>query len=266
MRISFVLVALACLAPLAGGCATLAVDARPAVEASFATPATFVGAYDARLMTGGVDTKRLQTDISISRNHVSANTYEVRTGEIEPNIMIREVSSGFMSAAKGGVKDASSDAPMEARSEMGMDWLAKNRSTERYIIGIEVRDAQVSLDGARSNYSLGITAMTFGILSPLLLCTTAPCLAYPLIATTVADASASGTVRVYDREAARVVHKADVTATASTSTQGFHDPESVFTLLANEVGRRLGQQAAAAAAAAGYVPAPAALSTTPTSL
>jgi hypothetical protein len=234
------------------GCATLTADSATPGEASFPKAITYVGAYDSRMQTGGVDTKRIQTDYGYSNGGLYSNTYELRTGEVEPNLMIKEVSKGFVAAGKSTVKDASGDSPLEARSEMGMEWLARNRATERYIVSVEIKDARVNLEGAQANYTLGFTAMTLGVLSPLLLCTTAPCLLYPLVSKTQADAVATGVVRVYDRDKGQVVHRADITATATTSAQGFHDPEAVFALLANEVALRLGEKAAVAAAIGGY--------------
>jgi hypothetical protein len=251
---------IACLAVVvvASGCASLQVTPGDSPAAQFRSPVTFVGAYDARAQTGGVETQRLQTNYNYAATpggggFLYPTTTVVRTGEIEPNLMIQNVASGFVSAAEDGrVFDASGDTPLEARGEMGMDWLAKNRKTERYIIGVEVKDARVNLDGAQGNYTLGLTATILGVLSPLLFCMTAPCLLYLPFAKTVADANATGVVRVYDREKGEIVYRSTVSAQAATATQGFHDPEAVYAMLAREVGQRLGKNAAAAAANAGY--------------
>ncbi len=250
--------ALAALAilPTTLACATLQVAPANAPSAQFAAPVTFVGAYDSRVQAGAVETKRVQTQL----NYVATpggggmlypSTTVVRTGDVEPNLMIRGVAEGFVSVSPGGVvRDVSGETPLDARGEMGLDWLARNRSTERFLVGVEVKDAHVNLEDARSNFTLGMTATVFGVLSPLLLCTTAPCLLYLPFARTNADGDASATVRVYDRERGTVVHSMTVSAQVSTATPGFHDPESVYTLLANELARRLGQKAAAAASVA----------------
>ncbi|MCC7074187.1 MAG: hypothetical protein IT383_22950 [Deltaproteobacteria bacterium] len=244
------------LAPAMLACATLQVEPAEAPSAQFAAPVSFVGAYDSRVQSGMVDTKRIETQYNYvatpgGGGMVYPSTTVVRTGEVEPNLMIRGVAEGFVSVSPGNVvRDLSGETPLDARGEMGLDWLARNRSTERFLVGVEVKDAHINLDAARSNFTLGMTATVFGLLSPLLLCTTAPCLLYLPFARTNADGSASATVRVYDRERGSVVHSVTVTEQVSTSTPGFHDAESVYTLLAAELARRLGQKAAAAASVA----------------
>lgn len=256
MRLPLAHLALVALVPPMLACATLQVTPVDAPTAQFAAPVTFVGAFDSRVQAGTVDTKRVQTQYNYmptpgGGGMLYPSTTVVRTGDVEPNLMIRGVAEGFVSVSPASlVKDVSGETPLDARGEMGLDWLARHRSTERYLVGVEVQDAHVNLEDARSNYTLALTATVFGVLSPLLLCTTAPCLLYLPFARTVADASAGAVVRVYDRERGTVVHSMLVTAEVATATQGFHDPESVYALLANELARRLGQKAAAAASVA----------------
>lgn len=239
----------------ASACAPLSVQTAPASSLAGIGDVSFLGAYDGRVMMGGVQTTKAVTTVGAAPVYGAGGyagtiyypqTTIVRTGEIAPNDALRLVAEGFNASINGGkVQDLSSTTPLEARSEMGMDWFARNNpSLANRLVSVEVKTANVALDDASTNWRLGIAAVTLGVLSPCLLCTTAPCLAYPVVATTKARAEATGTLRVYDKATNTVVDREPLSVTVDLEAQGFHDPEEVFRLLSTETGRRLGIQAA----------------------
>ncbi|MDP2341581.1 MAG: hypothetical protein Q8O67_11520 [Deltaproteobacteria bacterium] len=254
MRILLSSVVVAALAAVAG-CAPLTVQQASPASLDGVKDVSFLGAYDARVMNGGVQTTKTITTLGstpvygaggyMGTAYYPQNTV-VRTGEIAPNDALKLVAEGFSRSVNGAsVSDLSGTSPLEVRTEMGMDWFAKNNpALSNYLVSIEVKSASVFLDDAAANYRLGIAALTFGILSPCLACTTAPCLAYPLVAVTKATSEASGTLRVYDKKAGHVVERQDLRVTVNMEVPGFHDSEQVFALMSQEAGKRLGYQAA----------------------
>ncbi len=249
----FLLVVIGLLSSLA--CAPLSVQTAPASSLSGIADVSFLGAYDGRVMMGGVQTTKAVTTVGAAPVYGAGGyagtiyypqTTIVRTGEIAPNDALRLVAEGFNASVNGGrIQDLSATAPIEARSEMGMDWFARNNpALANHLVSVEVKTANVALDDASTNWRLGLAAVTLGILSPCLLCTTAPCLAYPVVAKTKARADATGTLRVYDKASNTVVYREPLSVSVDVEAQGFHDPEEVFRLLSVEAGRRLGIQAA----------------------
>lgn len=237
-------------------CATLEVSKEKPASLKGVRDVSFLGAYDSRVMLGGVQTTRQVTTVGSTPVYNAGGyagtvyypqTSTVRTGEVAPNDVIRLVAEGFAGSVDGGkIDDLSATTPLEARSEMGMDWFARNNpNLPNHLVSVEVKTASVALDDARNNWTLGITALTLGILSPCLACTTAPCLAYPALATTKAKAEATATLRVYDRSTGKIVWRDALAVTTEVSADGFHNPEEVFQLLSEETGRRLGIRAAA---------------------
>lgn len=237
------------------GCAPLTVQQQPPSSLRGVAEVGFLGAYDARVALGGVEMQKSVTSVGAAPVYGAGGyagtvyyptTTTVRTGEIAPNDALRFVSEGFSASVDDdGVTDLSSSAPLETRSEMGMDWFARNNgSAPRYLVSVEVKSAAVQLDDARNNYTLGVWAVVLGVVSPCLACTTAPCLIYPVVAETKAASAATGTLRIYDKRAGRVVHREDLNVDVGVVADGFHDPEEVFAALSTETGHRLGLQAA----------------------
>lgn len=239
----------------ASGCAELSVQQLPASSLKDVADVSFLGAYDGRVMLGGVQTTKTVTTLGAAPVYGAGGyagtiyypqSTTVRTGEIAPNDALRLVAEGFNASINGGkVQDLSATTPLEARSEMGMDWFAHNNpSLSKNLVSVEVKTANVGLDDASTNWRLGIAAVTLGVLSPCMACTTAPCLLYPALAKTKAHSEATGTLRVYDKATSQIVYREPLSVSLDVEAAGFHDPEEVFRTLSQETGRRLGIQAA----------------------
>lgn len=251
----FVCAALFVAALLSVGCGTFTVtrEGTPGVTAA-GTEVGFLGAYDSRVQLGGVKTHEQRQSVGAMPVYGSQGyagtvyyptTETVRTGEVEPNRVVDGVAKGFLEVSSGAsVVDFSGSAPLETRTEMGMDWFAKHNKTPPYLVAVEVKDASVDLEEAQNTYKLGVAAITFGVLSPCLCFTTAPCLAYPLFAETQASATATGTVRVYDVAKGEVVFRAPVEVSFTAEKSGIFDPEPIFDVMSDELMRRFGAKAA----------------------
>jgi hypothetical protein len=250
MRISVVRVLLTIGVVHAAGCAALQVAPDAAVDMRNVNEVAFLGAYDARMMSGGVDTERAVTTYhsrpiygsqGYAGSIMTPQTDMVKTGEIGANQMLDLVAEGFRSGVTDAsrIRDLSGSTALEARSEMGMDWLAKKDATlPRYLVAIEIKSATVEdLDGVRSNAALGWSSVFIGCLFP-------PCWLYPLFAQTTANGHAGGTMRVYDRQTGNVIARDTLSVDVPLSAEGFHSEDDVYKMLSVEAGRRLGTAAA----------------------
>jgi hypothetical protein len=245
------------------GCATLTVPPVQPADLQGVPELAFLGAYDARALQGGVETQKAVTTYQSSPNYVGgryagSNTYAQTTmeltGEISPGDAVGHIARGFLQSSNANnVRDMSGSSALETRSEMGMDWLAKNdASLPRYIASIEVRDAEVGgLDGVRGNASLGWTSIFMGFLC-------FPCWFYPLIAETNATGHIEATLRIYDKTVSRVVAREPINVDMPLKAKGFHTAEDVFRMLSTRVGEEAGVIAAqkVAAFAKGGTPPP----------
>jgi hypothetical protein len=251
-------------------CATLTVPPMEPADLAGVPEAAFLGAYDARTLQGGVETQKVVTTYQsqpvYSGGRYAGSAYYPQTtveitGQIGPNDALKYVAEGFnQSKNNGTIRDISGSAALETRSEMGMDWLAKNdASLPRYLVSIEVKEAEVeNMDGVRSNNSLGWTAMVLGVCSPVFLLLTSPCLLYPLFSETVSAGHMAATMRIYDKQASKVVAREQITVDIPLRAKGFHSAEEVFKLMSQRIGQEAGVVAAKKlrAFATGDAPAP----------
>ena len=239
----------------AAGCAPLTVQQAQAEPLAGVDDVAFLGAYDARVAIPDPPASTTTTTttgpaLEKTTGETAAIHYPIfsvlREGEIPPNDALKLVAQGFTaSIVDAGVVDLSLTTPLRVRAGTGLDTFAKrNPSLSNRLVSVEIKSASVALDDATVNYRLGIAALSLGILSPCLACTTAPCLLYPLVAQTRATSEATGTLRVFDKRTGAVVHREDLRVTTHLEVQGFHDGEQIFALLSTETGKRLGYQAA----------------------